>query len=83
MRAHLAVMASPTRACGLPADFSGPMAKPHRMALVTAAALLAIPLSWVADALWWQRAALWLLVLGTAATVLRRAVTIVSALRRA
>ncbi|MFJ5370375.1 CDP-alcohol phosphatidyltransferase family protein, partial [Bosea sp. CER48] len=30
------------RACGLPADFSGPMAKQHRMATVTAAALLSL-----------------------------------------
>ena len=29
------------RACGLPADFSGPMAKQHRMAVMTVAALAA------------------------------------------
>ena len=30
------------RNCGLPADFSGPMAKQHRMAVITAAAVLSL-----------------------------------------
>ncbi|MFT4013682.1 MAG: CDP-alcohol phosphatidyltransferase family protein [Paracoccus sp. (in: a-proteobacteria)] len=67
--------------CGLAADFSGPMAKQHRMALVTAAALLSL-----AEPLWGGhggvlRAALWLLVLGTGLTALRRARRLVAGLR--
>ena len=60
--------------CGLPADFSGPMAKQHRMALITGAALLSL-----AEPLWnGQRGqvltlALWLVAVGAALTALRRA----------
>lgn len=69
------------RNCGLPADFSGPMAKQQRMALVTAAALATIP-----EPLWNGRneillAALWLVALGALVTVIRRFWRIVSALR--
>ena len=68
--------------CGQSADFSGPMAKQHRMALVTAAALLSL-----AEPLWRGHGevlhtALWILVLGTALTALRRAVRLVAILRR-
>jgi phosphatidylglycerophosphate synthase len=67
--------------CGLEADFSGPMAKQHRMALVTAAAIATIP-----EPLWNGRnelliAALWLIVLGTVVTVVRRTARIVKGLR--
>jgi len=60
------------RASGQPADFSGPMAKPQRMALVTAASLAS-----VAEPLWGGQgglllAALWLVVLGAGLTALRR-----------
>jgi phosphatidylglycerophosphate synthase len=69
------------RANGLPADFSGPMAKPQRMAVLTGAAALAL-----AEPLWGGhggvlRAALWLVCLGSLATALRRAVRQVRALR--
>ncbi|WP_186418879.1 CDP-alcohol phosphatidyltransferase family protein [Bosea sp. CS1GBMeth4] len=69
------------RNCGLPADFSGPMAKQHRMATITAAALLSLP-----EPLWRGQnevlaVALWLVALGTAVTALRRAATIVRGLR--
>lgn len=69
------------RASGLSADFSGPMAKPHRMAVLTGAAVLA-----VAEPLWGGqggllRAALWLVCLGALATALRRSVRMVRALR--
>jgi phosphatidylglycerophosphate synthase len=69
------------RANGLPADFSGPMAKPQRMAVLTGAAVLA-----VAEPLWGGqggllRAALWLVCLGSLATALRRAVRLVRALK--
>ena len=44
--ALLAILTAYTRilggACGLPQDFGGPMAKPHRMAVMTAACLLAL-----------------------------------------
>lgn len=68
--------------CGLAADFSGPMAKQHRMALVTGAALLSL-----AEPLWRGHGgvlhlALWVLAVGTALTVLRRAGRLVTALRR-
>ena len=71
------------RGCGLAADFSGPMAKPHRMALVTAAALASL-----FEPLWNGRneillAALWLVALGSGVTALRRAWRIVRALRGA
>ena len=57
-------------------DFAGPMAKPQRMALVTAAALLAI-----AEGVWngdggVLRVALWIVALGSLATALRRAVAL-------
>jgi phosphatidylglycerophosphate synthase len=69
------------RNCGLPADFSGPMAKQHRMAVITAAALLSL-----LEPLWSGHdqvlvGALWLIALGAAITACRRAATIVSRLR--
>lgn len=83
--AALAVLTAYTRelgrACGLPADFSGPMAKQHRMATITAAALLSL-----LEPLWLGRndilvIALWLIAAGAAVTALRRARTIIRALR--
>jgi len=69
------------RNCGLPADFSGPMAKQHRMATITAAALLSL-----LEPLWRGQGevlafALWLIALGAAVTALRRAANIVRGLR--
>lgn len=69
------------RNCGLPADFSGPMAKQHRMATITAAALLS-----VLEPLWRGHdevllVALWLIAVGAAVTALRRAANIVRGLR--
>ena len=69
------------RNCGLAADFSGPMAKQQRMALVTAAAIAS-----VAEPLWSGRngllvGALWLVAIGAGLTALRRAWRIVRALR--
>lgn len=71
------------RGGGLAADFSGPMAKPHRMALVTAAAFAS-----VLEPLWNGRneillAALWLVAVGAGVTVLRRSWHVVKALRAA
>jgi phosphatidylglycerophosphate synthase len=66
------------RATGAPSDFSGPMAKPHRMAVMTGAALLAaleplLPLTPGSILTW----ALWIVTLGATLTVLRRAVRLV------
>lgn len=83
--AGLAVLTAYTRelgrACGLPADFSGPMAKQHRMATITAAALLSLM-----EPLWHGHndilaTALWLVAAGAAVTTLRRATNIVRSLR--
>jgi phosphatidylglycerophosphate synthase len=69
------------RAEGAGVDFSGPMAKPHRMAVVTAAALLSI-----LEPLWNGRGdvleiALWIVALGALITALRRARRLVQRLR--
>ncbi|MGO4172782.1 CDP-alcohol phosphatidyltransferase family protein [Bosea sp. TAF32] len=69
------------RACGLPADFSGPMAKQHRMATITAAALLSL-----LEPLWRGHnevliIALWLIAAGAAITAIRRAMSVARGLR--
>lgn len=61
------------RAAGAPADFSGPMAKPHRMFVMTMAALVS-----VFEPLWsWQgqtvHYALWIVLIGATFTALNRA----------
>ena len=61
------------RGLGLPADYSGPMAKPQRMAIATAAAVLS-----VAEPLWGGQGevllfGLWIILIGSAWTCLRRA----------
>lgn len=68
--------------CGLPADFSGPMAKQHRMAVVTGAAVLTVflPLFGGRDEL--IVAALWVIAVGSALTALRRAARLVAQLRQ-
>lgn len=68
--------------CGAGADFSGPMAKQHRMALITFAAILSI-----AEPLWNGTgqilvSALWVIIIGAAITALRRSLRIVTVLRR-
>ena len=65
---------------GLGADFSGPMAKPQRMAVVTGAAILAIIFPVV---LVWSPLliALWVVLLGSAATILRRSLRLIAALK--
>ena len=62
-----------SRSAGAPADFSGPMAKPHRMFVMTMAALIS-----TFDPLWNGRGevlhiALWIVAAGAAATALNRA----------
>jgi phosphatidylglycerophosphate synthase len=69
------------RAEGLPADFSGPMAKQHRMAVLTVAALSAIieRLFWHGSVLQW---ALAIIFAGTVVTCLRRSWRLIAALSR-
>lgn len=83
--AGLAVLTAYVRelggAAGQPADFRGPMAKPHRMALLTGAAAVA-----VFEPLWDGRGevltiALWAIAIGAGATALRRAERLVRGLR--
>ena len=69
------------RAAGAPPDFSGPMAKPHRMATVTGAALVSL-----FEPLWDGRnevlaIALWLVVIAAAFTALRRSSRLLKHLR--
>ncbi len=69
------------RNCGLQADFSGPMAKQHRMAVITAAAVLSL-----LEPLWSGHnqvlvGALWVIAIGAAITAIRRAANIVRKLR--
>lgn len=68
--------------CGAGADFSGPMAKPHRMALITGAAILSL-----FEPLWgWNgqimTLGLWIVTLGAGITAARRALNLVRALNR-
>jgi phosphatidylglycerophosphate synthase len=70
------------RATGLPSDFAGPMAKQHRMAVITLAALLS-----TCEPLWNGRnqvltIALWVVVVGAGLTALRRGRTMVLRLRQ-
>lgn len=66
---------------GLPADFCGPMAKPHRMAAVTAGALLAFIASFWYLGYVVLSAMLMLIIAGTAITCARRAYRLVRALK--
>lgn len=72
------------KAAGAPSDFRGPMAKQQRMALVTALGLWGAlaPLSWQA-ALPLPAWALWLILLLSLATALRRLAGTARVLRRA
>ena len=65
------------RAEGFPPDFSGPLAKPQRMAVLTAGTLLA---AFYASE-WTLTVTLWIVVAGTAATILRRSWTLIEKLK--
>jgi phosphatidylglycerophosphate synthase len=71
------------RATGAPSDFSGPMAKPHRMAAITAGAALATvePLLPLAPGTI-LTATLSIITIGAALTVLRRAARLIAWLNR-
>ena len=60
-------------------DFSGPLAKPHRMAVITGAAGIAAfaPL-WGGDGHGWLIAALWIVAVGAFLTSVRRSVALIS-----
>ena len=82
--AMMAVLTAYTREAGsaqnLEPDFSGPMAKQHRMALATAAAILAVFL----PALWGYPTlaiALWIIILGAGVTAFRRSLRMIEALK--
>ena len=75
--AALAILTAYIRELGNTGDFSGPMAKPQRMALLTGAALLA------AFGVTWLYPAIWVLIIGTGLTVIRRSHALISALNRA
>ncbi|WP_255418731.1 hypothetical protein [Paracoccus sp. JM45] len=61
---------------GLPPDFSGPMAKPQRMAIVTGAAVLAVFEPFLATSGIVLTATLWIVAIGAAFTTLRRSALI-------
>jgi phosphatidylglycerophosphate synthase len=65
------------RAEGFPPDFSGPLAKPQRMAVLTAGTVLAA----LYATEWTLTVTLWIIVAGTAATVLRRSWTLIAKLK--
>tara|TARA_R110002074_G_scaffold306981_1_gene477921 strand:- start:450 stop:959 length:510 start_codon:yes stop_codon:yes gene_type:complete len=80
LAAGLAILVAYLRAfggsLGQDADYSGPMAKQHRMAAITLAAALGIVLSpWIAPGTV-LAFALWVIVLGCIATVARRGMRI-------
>lgn len=74
--ALMAALTAYTRLLGatfdLGQDFRGPMAKPHRMAVLTAGAVLAPLEVWIFGSLWAPTIALGVIVVGAALTVLRR-----------
>ena len=67
------------KSMGFPADFSGPMAKQQRMAVVTAVAvaMLMLPRGWTTG---WPVAALWVVVVGSGLTTMRRLLRLVARL---
>jgi phosphatidylglycerophosphate synthase len=65
------------RAEGFPPDFSGPFAKPQRMAVLTAGTVLAALYATHST----LTITLWIIVAGTAATVIRRSWTLIEKLK--
>ncbi|MBB3611247.1 CDP-alcohol phosphatidyltransferase family protein [Rhizobium sp. BK602] len=69
------------RATGNPSDFGGPMAKQHRMATITAAALISIlEVLWNGGS-WVLTIALWIIAVGAAVTALRRGFNLIRQLK--
>ncbi len=67
-------------ALGLKQDFRGPMAKQHRMALLTAVCLLSLAELWWSGTTWALTGGLWIAAVGGLATCGTRAVAIARAL---
>lgn len=65
------------RAEGFPPDFSGPLAKPQRMAVLTAGTVVAA----LYASEWTLTVTLWIIIAGTAATILRRSLTLIDKLK--
>ncbi len=65
------------RAEGFPPDFSGPLAKPQRMAVLTVGTVIAA----LYASEWTLTWTLWVIVAGTAITVLSRAMRLIGALK--
>ena len=65
------------RAEGFPPDFSGPLAKPQRMAVLTAGSVLAA----LYATHWTLTVTLWIIAFGTAATVIRRSWSLINNLK--
>ncbi len=65
------------RAEGFPPDFSGPLAKPQRMAVLTAGTAIAA----VYASEWTLNLTLWIIVAGTAITILSRSMRLLKALK--
>lgn len=65
------------RAEGFPPDFSGPLAKPQRMAVLTVGTVVAA----VYTSEWTLTVTLWIVVAGTAITIIRRSLTLVERLK--
>lgn len=74
--AALALICAYVRALGAslgqPQDFSGPMAKPHRMAMLSAGCLAGAVEAWVTHTEWLLSLTAAVLLLGTAWTIVRR-----------
>ena len=66
---------------GLPQDFRGPMAKPHRMAVLTAACVLGAAELWIAGSHWALVAAAWAVAIGSLITCVTRTAAIARQLR--
>jgi phosphatidylglycerophosphate synthase len=84
--ASFAVLTAYTRELGskigAPADFSGPMAKQHRMAVITAAAVLSVAEPLAGWQGWALTIALLIIAVGAAFTALGRAARLVTHLKR-
>jgi phosphatidylglycerophosphate synthase len=66
---------------GLPQDFRGPMAKPHRMAVLTAACVLGAVELWVNGSQWAMTVGAWIIAAGSIVTCATRALVIARQLR--
>ncbi|MGY5808305.1 CDP-alcohol phosphatidyltransferase family protein [Rhizobium sp. LEGMi198b] len=69
------------RATSNPSDFGGPMAKQHRMATMTAAALLSVVEVLWSGGSWILTIALWIVAVGAAVTALRRSLYLIERLK--